>query len=217
MFRVLTVGREYGSGGGLIARAVAEQLGWHLLDKALVEAIARSAQVDPGLARRFDERCDSWLHRVSRRGLWQGAFEGVAAPADSAVFDAETMAALGKSLILEAHSRGNCVIVGRGAQCVLQDKEDALHVFVHAPRPERVARLRSRVPAGTNIEQLMRSTDQQRADFIRLYFGCDWKNLHLYHMLLSSELGEAPVAEMIVEAIGRGGKAGASGPGGCDK
>jgi hypothetical protein len=63
----------------------------------------------------------------------------------------------------------------------------------------------------------MRATDQQRADFIRLYFGCDWKNLHLYHMLISSELGEGVVADMIVEAIGRGGQAGASGTRGCDK
>jgi hypothetical protein len=207
MFRVLTVAREYGSGGGLIARSVAEKLGWNLLDKALVEAIAGSAQVDPNLARRYDERCDSWMHRVSRKGLWHGAFEGVAAPADAKVFDAETMALLGKSLILEAHSRGNCVIVGRGAQCVLQDREDVLHVFVHAPRSERIERVRRRVPSAGNIEQLMRSTDQQRADFIRLYFGCDWKNLHLYHMLISSELGEDTVAGMIVEAIGRGGKA----------
>ena len=201
MFRVLTVAREYGSGGGLIARAVAEQLGWNLLDKALVEEIARSAQVDPDLARRYDERCDSWLHRVSRRGLWHGAFEGVAAPAGAAVFDAETMAALGKSLITEAHERGNCVIVGRGAQCILQNGQDALHVFVHAPRAGRIARLRRREPAASSIEQLMRSTDQQRADFIRLYFGCDWKNVHLYHMLISSELGEEAVAGLILAAI----------------
>ena len=201
MFRVLTVAREYGSGGGLIAHAVAEQLGWNLLDKALVEEIARSAQVDPDLARRYDERCDSWLHRVSRRGLWHGAFEGVAAPADARVFDAETMAALGKSLITEAHARGNCVIVGRGAQCILQDRPDVLHVFVHAPRADRIARLRRRQPGPSSIEQLMRSTDQQRADFIRLYFGCDWKNVHLYHMLISSELGEETVAGLILAAI----------------
>ncbi|MGB7760939.1 MAG: cytidylate kinase-like family protein [Bryobacteraceae bacterium] len=206
MFRVLTVAREYGSGGGLIARRVAEKLGWNLLDKALVEAIARSAQVDPDLARQYDERADSWLHRVARRGLWHGAFEGVAAVSETEVFDAETVAALGKSLIAEAHSRGNCVIVGRGAQCVLQDRADVLHVFVHAPRAERIARLRRRVPSASNIEQLMRSTDQRRADFIRLYFGCDWKNIHLYHMLISSELGEETVADMIIEAIQRGGE-----------
>jgi len=204
MFRVLTVAREYGSGGGLIARAVAEKLGWNLLDKALVEAIARSAQVDPNLARSYDERCDSWVHRLSRRGLWRGGFEGVAAPVDAEVFDAETMAALGKGLIQEAHSRGNCVIVGRGAQCVLQNRPDALHVFVHAPRPEKIARLRSRVPSASNIEQLMRSMDQQRADFIRLYFGCDWKNLHLYHLLISSELGEDTAAGIVIDAVKRG-------------
>jgi cytidylate kinase len=204
MFRVLTVAREYGSGGGLIARAVAEKLGWNLLDKALVEAIARSAQVDPDLARRYDERCDSWMHRVSRRGLWHGAFEGVAAVADTEVFDAETMAALGKSLITEAHSQGNCVIVGRGAQCILQDRDDVLHVFVHAPRSQRIARLLRREPAASSIEQLMRTTDERRGEFIRAYFGCDWKNVHLYHMLISSELGEETVAGLIIGAIQRG-------------
>jgi cytidylate kinase len=206
MFRVLTVAREYCSGGGSIARRVAERLGWNLLDAALVEAIARSAQVDPDLARRYDERVDSWLHRVSRRGLWRGAFEGVALAADAMVFDAETMAALGKSLIVEAHSRGNCVTVGRGAQCVLQDRKDVLHVFVYAPWRERVARARRRAPSVANIDQSIRSTDQQRADYIRLYFGCDWKDLHLYQMLVSSELGEERVAETIVDAIERGGK-----------
>jgi cytidylate kinase len=202
MFRVLTVAREYGSGGGLIARRVAETLGWDLLDKALVERIARIAQVAPELAQRCDEQVDSWLHRASRRGLWNGAFEGVALPG-TAVFDAETMAALGRDLINEAHSRGNAVIVGRGAQCVLQDRKDVLHVFVYAPCRERVARIRERQKAGTDIAHLIRVTDQCRADYIRTYFGCNWNDPHLYHMLISSELGEETVADMIVQLIGR--------------
>jgi cytidylate kinase len=205
MFRVLTVAREYGSGGGRIARAVAEKLGWNLLDKALVDAIAKSAQVDPDLARDYDERVDSWLHRVSRRGLWRGAFEGVATVTDTQFFDAETMAALARNLIVEAHSRGNCVIVGRGAQCILQDRKDALHVFVHAPWSERVARVRTRVPAAAAVEQLIHATDRQRADYIRLFFGCNWNNPHLYQMQISSELGEETVAEIVIEAIQRGG------------
>lgn len=210
MYRVLTVSREYGSGGGRIARSVAEKLGWKLLDRALVEAIARSVQVDPDLARRYDERVDSWLHRVSRRGLWHGAFEGVATVTDAQFFDAETMAGLGRNLITEAHSRGNCVIVGRGAQCVLQDRNDVLHVFVYAPWPERIARVRRRVPSAGDVEQLIRSTDQLRADYIRLYFGCEWNHPHLYHMLISSELGENVVAEIIVEAVQRGGAPGSA-------
>jgi cytidylate kinase len=147
------------------------------------------------------------MHRVSRRGLWRGAFEGVATVTDTAFFDAETMAALARNLIVEAHSRGNCVIVGRGAQCILQDRKDVLHVFVHAPWSERVARVRTRVPSAENVEQSIHATDRQRADFIRLFFGCNWNNPHLYHMLISSELGEETVAEIIIEAIQRGGEA----------
>ena len=203
MYRVLTVAREYGSGGGHIARIVSEKLRWNLLDKALVEGIAGSAQVDPDLARQYDERVDSWLHRISRRGLWHGGFEGVATVTGREFFDAETMAALGGKLITEAHSRGNCVILGRAAQCVLQDRKDVLHVFVYAPLAEKIARVQRRMPSAGDVEQLIRSTDQQRADFIRLYFGCNWNDRHLYHMLISSELGEEMVARIIVEAIER--------------
>lgn len=206
MYRVLTVAREYGSGGGHIARIVSEKLGWNLLDKALVEGIARSAQVDPDFARRYDERVDSWLHRISRRGLWHGGFEGVATVTETEFFDAETMAVLGGKLITEAHSRGNCVIIGRAAQCVLRDRKDVFHVFVYAPWAERIARVQKRMPAAGDIEQLIRSTEQQRTDFIRLYFGCNRNDRHLYHMLISSELGEEMVAKMIVEAIERGGE-----------
>jgi cytidylate kinase len=206
MFRVLTVAREYGSGGGCIARRIAEKLGWSLLDKGLVERIARAAQVDPELAQRYDERIDSWLHRASRKGLWYGAIEGVAIANDAEVFDAETMAALARCVITEAHARGNCVIVGRGAQWVLQDRKDVLHVFIYAPWPKRVARVRERLPAAADLENLIRLVDRQRADHIRMYFGRHWKDPQLYQMLISSELGEDNVAGMIVDAIQRGGE-----------
>jgi cytidylate kinase len=204
MFRVLTVAREYGSGGGLIARSVAEKLGWNLLDKALVEAIAGSAQVDPNLARRYDERCDSWMHRVSRKGLWHGAFEGVAAPADAKVFDAETMALLGKSLILEAHSRGNCVIVGRGSQCVLQHKPDVYHAFVYAPIRDRIERLRKRLEKGADIEQRIRTVDGERAKYLQEYYGKSWCNIHLYDLMISSCEDEDATAKVILQGINSG-------------
>jgi len=205
MFRVLTVAREYGSGGASIARRIAEWLGWELVDKALILEIARATRVDPELVRQYDERVDSWLHRVSRQGLWHGAFESVATVDSEDFFDAETVAGLARQLIEAAYERGNCVIVGRGAQCVLQNRADALHVFIYAPWRERAARVRLRAPEGADIEELMRSTDRQRAEFMRLHFGCNWSDPHLYHMLISSELGEEPVASIIVEAIMRGG------------
>jgi cytidylate kinase len=197
----LTVAREYGSGGGRIASMIAERLEWTLLDQTLVERAAWAAEVEPHLAQRYDERVDSWLHRIGRNGLWNGAFEGVATAADEKVLDAATMASLERRLITEAHAKGNCVIVGRGAQCVLQDRQDTLHVFVYAPFRQRVARVRRRVPAAKDAGRLIRSIDQQRADHIRMYFGCNWSNPHLYHMLVSSEFGEEDAARLIMETI----------------
>jgi cytidylate kinase len=130
--------------------------------------------------------------------------EGVATVSDAEIFDAETMAELGRNLISEAHARGNCVIVGRGAQCVLQGRDDVLHVFIYAPWSDRIGRVRERVPAARNIEQLIRSTDKQRADYIRMYFGCNWNDPHLYHLLISSELGEENVARMIIDTMENG-------------
>lgn len=183
---------------------VFEKLGWNVLDKALVETIAKAAQVDPDLARRYDERVDSWLHRVSRRGLWHGAFEGVASASDAEFFDAETMAALARNLVSKAYERGNCVIVGRGGQCILQDRKDVLHVFIYAPWPNRVARVQSRAPEVEDVEHLIRSTDQHRAEYIRVFFGCNRSDPHLYHAMLSSELGEETVTRIIIDLMAQG-------------
>jgi cytidylate kinase len=207
MFRMLTIAREYGSGGAIIGRSISEQLGWKLLDRAFIENVAGAAKVDPQLARRFDERTDSWLERLAHQGagLWRGAFEGAVVVGQPDFFDAETMAALAQNMIEEAHQRGNCVIVGRGAQCVLQKRQDVFHVFIYAPWGERVARIRQRLPGQTAVEELIRSTDRQRADYIRTYFGCNWMDPHLYHLMISSQLGEALVESTIIEALAGGG------------
>lgn len=204
MFRVLTIAREYGSGGALIGRSISEQLGWKLLDKVFIESIARAVKVDPELAQRFDERTDTWLERLGRQGLWGGAFEGAIIVSQPDFFDAETMAALAQNMIAESYQRGNCVIVGRGAQCVLRDRQDVFHVFIYAPWAERVARIRQRLPGQTDVEELIRSTDRQRADYIRTYFGCNWMDPHLYHLMISSQLDEHLVESTILEALARG-------------
>jgi cytidylate kinase len=201
MFRVVTVAREYGSGGGIIARAAAEKLRWNLLDRALIGAVARTAGVDAHTVQRYDEHVESWWHRFNRGGIRSAAIFAGIPPHDAQCFDAETEAAFARQVMLKAAARGCCVIVGRGAQCVLQDREDVLHVFIYAPWAERVERVRARSESSQDVEQLTRMTDHDRAVYIRTYYGCDWKDPHLYHMMISSQIGTEMAAWMIVNAV----------------
>ncbi|MCZ2146819.1 MAG: cytidylate kinase-like family protein [Bryobacterales bacterium] len=201
MYRVLTVAREFGSGGASIAKLAAERLGWKLLDNALVMQIAAAARVEPELARRFDEQVDGWLHRVSRLALWQGGFEGVAAPDAANVFDARTQASLAANLIREARRQGECVVVGRAGQCILQGEADAFHVFVYAPWRQKVARVRKRVGERVDPAELIRTTDRMRNEYVRLNYGCDWKDPHMYHLMVSSCIGEETAAAAILAAM----------------
>ena len=201
MFKVVTVAREYGSGGGIIARAVAEKLLWSLLDRALIGAVARTAQVDSGTAERYDEHRESWWHRFNRAGIWSAAIMAGITPSDARFFDAATMVAFARQVMLEAAARGGCVIVGRGAQCALQGREDVLHVFIGAPWAERVGRVRAGAQSSKAAEELIRVTDHERASYIRTYYGCDWKDPHLYHMMIGSQLGTEMASWMIVNAV----------------
>ncbi len=203
MYRVLTIAREYGSGGAKIAGLVAAQLGWQLLDNALINEIARAAHVDPSLARQFDERVDTWLHRLSRHGLWYGAFEGVAAVATEDVFDAETMTQLTRTVIGQACEKRDCVVVGRGGQCILQSCPEAFHVFVYAPWEQKVERVSRRVPAGTGVPEYIRAMDAERAQYVRLNFNEDWADRHLYDLMVSSKPGDEATASIILAAMGK--------------
>ncbi len=150
---------------------MAEILRWKLLDRALIDAVAGAAQVDAETVGRYDERVDRWWRRFNRGGLRAAAIEAGMPIIDAEFFDAETVAAVAQRVIAEAAAGGNCVIVGRGAQCVLQQREDVYHVFVYAPWWERVSRVRSRVQSVPDVGQLIRLTDEERASYIRTYYG----------------------------------------------
>jgi len=204
MFRIVTVAREYGSGGARIAQLLADKLDWKLLDRCLVEKIAQLARVEPQLAEQYDERPDPWVNRIVH-ALWRaGLMRGTLASPIPELFDADTMASLSQRVIEEAADIGNCVIVGRASQCVLQERSDAFHVFIYAPRAERLRRVRSRHASCAEAELALDAKDQERAALIRRYFNQDWSNRHLYDLMITSKLGEEVVLTTILSALGVG-------------
>src|SRR5512143_3102477 len=138
MIRTITLAREYGSGGGQIAERVARRLGWELIDRNLIEEISEKFHLNVSAAQKLQERGSWWLERIAR-AVWM---ESGGTTVD--VIDAENIHEFTRHAIMEAARRGKCVIVGRGGQCVLRERPDALHVFIFAPLEYRIERLRHR-------------------------------------------------------------------------
>ena len=200
-YRILTVNREYGSGGSTIAQAIAKKLGWKLLDRDIIDAIAYAAHVDPKVVRNYDEHVISWLRRINQQAMRSAALAAGLELGEETIFDAEQTVKVSQKIIEEAYAEGNCVIVGRGSQCVLQCKPDVFHVFVYAPHKERIKRLKDRLPEGTNVEARMKTVDEERAKYLQQYFGKCWSNPHLYHLMVSSREDESWPEQVILNAM----------------
>ncbi len=201
-YRILTVSREYGSGGAQIARRIAGQLGWTLLDSRLLTDVARSAQVDIRTAGANDERVDSWFHWLNKNAMRAAAVSAGLKLEDAEMFDAETMAAFTREAIEQAYTKGDCVIVGRGSQCILAGRTEAFHVFIHGSPENRQRRVVSRINEGEDAEAYMRAMDEQREQYIARFYDNYWREPHLYSLMISSDLGEDLTASTILHAMG---------------
>jgi cytidylate kinase len=200
-YRILTVHREFGSGGGRIAQTIAANLGWKLLDRDIIDAIAYQAHVDPQEVHRYDEHVESWLRRINQQAMRSAALAAGLELRDNALFDADEMVRISESIIHQAYHDGNCVIVGRGSQCVLQHKPDAFHAFVYAPHRDRILRLRKRLAESVDVEKRIRAVDEERAKYLQQNWGKYWLNPHLYDLMISSRDGEDETAHIIQSAM----------------
>jgi hypothetical protein len=187
--RVITVEREYGSRGGEFAHALADRLGWRLLDSELVAAAARRAGVSPELASKFDERLDPWYYRYGKV-FWHDTAYQMTGISEEQVFDSERMLSLIKDEIMAAAKDGNCVLVGRGAACALACHPGCFHVFVYATSKAKREWFAKTFPAqAQNAEQALAAFDKRRAAVIRKFYQQEWCSRTLYHMLLNSAMG----------------------------
>lgn len=198
--RILTVEREYGSGGANIAEQLAARLGWKLWDTQLTEEIARVANVDPKAALRCDERRDSLLYRLFKVYA-RGSYERSLPLGESRVFDTDRMVELLHQVIENVASRGNCVIVGRGSAYILRARPEAFHVFVYAPADEKIRRIMSLGKSEAEAKKLVEEVDAERAEFIQHYFGAQWPARWLYNLMINSKFGDEYVIESILQQI----------------
>ena len=193
MIRVITIAREYGSGASSISRMLCDRLDWRLLDHELLTEVIRAAEGDP--TGDSDLQNDPWF-----RQLVNGAFRGVGVRGSR--WAGVGSQAVRAGVIEEAAGMGNCVVVGRGAQCILVGYPDIFHVFLHAPLPLRLERTIQLLGHRSDIEAVIEQNDNEQADFVRTHFGVNWRAPDLYDLIVDTRHGYQAAAEAILSAAG---------------
>src|SRR5262252_279223 len=189
MIRIITIEREYGSGGAVIAQQVASRLGWKLWDQLLTDEIARRMDCARSLVEEHEEQRDSASYRIFKNFM-RGSFEGSLNAPRLKMVDTDCVREVTQKVVREAAEAGNCVIVGRGSAYYLSDRNDAFHVFVYAPFQDKVRRLQAAGNSEKRAIELAETVDVNRAAFIKQYFNVDWPERHRFHLMVNSSLGE---------------------------
>lgn len=205
MIRVITIEREYGCGASDIARALAGHLNWRLWDQDLTSEIARMAHCKASTIEEREERRDPLYYRLLK-SFTRGAYEGSSKidptmldPLQS--LDADSIVRISRRVVETAAAEGKCVLVGRGSQHFLQDRDDTLRFFLYAPRDEKVRRMVAQGIRQSEAENHADVVDKERAAFIKSYFHVDWPNRQVYHAMFNTATGDDTVVRAILSFI----------------
>jgi cytidylate kinase-like protein len=205
MIRIITVEREYGAGGGVVAAKLAERLGWTLWDQRLTDEIARRLDCDSRTVADREERRDPAHYRLFKAFL-HGSFEGNLNAPRLRPVDADCIREVTQQVVTEVAEAGNCVIVGRGSAYYLGGRGDAFHVFVYAPFEDKVRRLVSTGKSREEASELAETVDRDRAAFIERTFQVQWPARHRFHLMVNSGLGEDVAVQTILDTAARFGE-----------
>ncbi|MDH5198822.1 MAG: cytidylate kinase-like family protein [Gemmatimonadota bacterium] len=205
---VITISRQYGSGGSDIAKLVAEQLGWTLIDNEFVDRVAAHAGCTTEEVQQQEERVPTLIERLAR-ALTVSAPEMFAAAADPQVAlpPEDRIVRMTETVIAEAVQQGNVVMVGRGAQAYLAEREGTLHVYVVAPRAQRVTAISRRLEVTPeHAERTLDDVDEGRRRYVRTHYDRSWDDAAGYDLCVNTgHFTFETAAGLIVEAARRRG------------
>ncbi|HEY3258353.1 MAG TPA: cytidylate kinase-like family protein [Gemmatimonadaceae bacterium] len=199
---IITISRLYGSGGSEVAAQVARELGWSLLDNAVVDQVAARLGITRAQVAAREERVPSLVERIAD-ALTLGSQEWITpmtaarrGPTD------EQLIEMTRHVVDEAVAAGPLVIVGRGAQAMLAERADALHVFCHAPRAALISRVMERERLGADeAAALVDETNAHREMWVKSHWDRSWKRPENYHLSINTGwLGIQGASDVIVFA-----------------
>ncbi len=200
--RIITIGRQFGSNGRNIGRAVAEKLGVNFYDKELLKLAAEKSGVCEELLQNLDEKPNkSFLYSVVMDPYAfaysynnSGYNMNISQQAFQATFDT----------IRSIADRESCVIVGRCSDYILRDNPDLFSVFIYAPLETRIKTVMERFPdlSENKAKDQINKEDKARASYYNYYSSKKWGRMESYHLCLdSSRLSVDDAAEVIIRAM----------------
>ena len=191
--RIITISREFGSGGRFIGEEVAKKLGIAYYDKNIIGQIAEKSGLSP-------EYIQENAELSPKKGLFAYAFSGrdiTGKSVEDMVYEAQ------RNIILELAEKEPCVIIGRNADYILKDRDDVLNVFIHGDMPEKI----QRITGLYNVEEkeavkIMADTDKRRRTNYNFYTDQSWGKASNYTLCLnSSQLGYDRCEMIIMECV----------------
>jgi cytidylate kinase len=196
---IITISREFGSGGRTIGREVANRLGIPFYDKELVEKVALESGFAPNFVEEHGEHAPG-KSRLSYAFALQGA-SGVM----NGLSTADFLWSIQCNVIMQLAEQGSSVIVGRNADYILKDRKDALHIFVHADmdfRADRIVRLYGE--AEKSPVARLQETDKRRSVNYQHYTGRTWGAAENYDICLNTTaIGIEEAANIVVDIVNR--------------
>ena len=191
--RIITISREFGSGGRFIGEEVAKKLGIAYYDKNIINEIAEKT----GLSQEYVQKN---AELSPKKGLFAYAFAGrdiTGKSVEDMVYEAQ------RKVILKLADKESCVIIGRNADYILKDRDDVLNVFIHGDTPEKI----QRITRLYNVEEqkavkMMVDIDKRRMANYNFYTNQKWGKADNYTLCLnSSQLGYDRCEKIIMECI----------------
>ena len=189
--RIITISREFGSGGRFIGEEVAKKLGIAYYDKNMINQIAEESGLSP-------EYIQENAELSPKKGLFAYAFSGrdiTGKSVEDMVYEAQ------RKVILELAEKEPCVIIGRNADYILRDRDDVLNVFIHGNLPEKMKRICQLYHVNAQeAERMMKDTDKRRMTNYNFYTDQKRGKAENYTLCLnSSQLGYDKCKKIIVE------------------
>ena len=194
--RIITISRQFGSGGHSIAKAAAERMGIAFYDNQLITEVARQSGLSEEFIRENEEyasHSNSCLYQLAMSTAGTYGYPSVY----QKLYEAQT------KVIQDIADKESCIIVGRCADYILRDREDCLHVFIHADNEHRAKRILEKYGAtDKTVSQRIKDKDNRRRNYYRFHTDREWGVASNYNLALDSGvLGEELCVELICKAM----------------